>query len=220
MTAVPAPALEGRGLVCGYDGEEILRGVSIVLAAGELVVLLGPSGSGKTSLLNVLSGFTRPARGDVALDGAAVDPAGLSWSTLSLVPQALGLLGELTTTENVVLPARLAGTAPDEDAVEALLGRLDLGRLGARLPGQLSLGECQRVAVARAVSLRSRIVLADEPTSHQDERRARQVLAVLQDHSRTGGACLVASHDPAVVAAASRVLVLEEGRVRSPQSGR
>ncbi len=214
MSPVTRPVLEGRGLVCRYDGEAILRRASIALQAGELVVLLGPSGSGKTSLLNVLCGFTRPEDGSVCVDGAVVDPARLGWLTLSVMPQALGLLAELTAAENVALPVRLTGSGPQTDTVEDLLARLDLGQLGARRPGELSMGECQRVAVARALSLGSRIVLADEPTSHQDERRAQLVVGLLRDRCRLGAACLVASHDPGVIAAASRVLVLEDGRPR------
>ena len=211
--------MEGADIVCRFDGVDVLAGADIVVEPGELVVLLGPSGSGKSTLLNVLCGFARPDQGTVRFDGEEVDPAGLGWRSMALLPQALGLLEELTAAENIALPGRLAGrvfrgAGPGSGGdADALLTELDLAPLVERLPAQLSLGERQRVAVARAYALGPRVVLADEPTSHQDAARTASVLAVMRRHCLVGSACLVATHDEQVIAAADRVLKLSEGRI-------
>jgi putative ABC transport system ATP-binding protein len=191
-----------------------LRGATFTLEAGELVALVGPSGSGKTTLLNVLAGWEQPDDGTVTWDGRAVDAAALGWECLAVVPQRLGLLDALTIRENVTLPSRLA-TAPASDCRDdPRLTALGLDELADRLPAEVSLGEQQRAALARALARSPRLLLADEPTGHQDEQWARGVFAVLRDAARSGTACLVATHDGRVVAHVDRVLEIRDGHVR------
>ena len=191
-----------------------LRGVDLVLSVGEVVALVGPSGSGKSTLLNVLCGWERPDEGvvELATEFAATDPAALPWSELALVPQALGLLEDLPIRENVALPARLTGRGRAlADRVEALLRRFDLADLADRMPVETSLGEQQRAAVARAFALAPRLILADEPSSHQDARRATVVYEALREAAGEGAAVLVATHDEEAFDYIDRILEVREG---------
>jgi putative ABC transport system ATP-binding protein len=195
----------------GRERVAALRGVSLELRRGEVVALLGRSGSGKTTLLNCLLGWERPDSGTVSVPGIA-DPESAPWSEVAVVPQRFGLLEELTLADNVALPARLARMPdPRTAAVEALTA-LGLGALAARTPDEVSLGEQQRTAIARALVTRPAFLVADEPTGRLDEDLSVQVLTVLRDLcARAGTGALVASHDPLVVAHADRVLRLEDG---------
>jgi putative ABC transport system ATP-binding protein len=210
------PVLRARGLEKthrrGAEQVHALRGVGIEVRPGELVALLGRSGSGKTTLLNCLLGWERPDRGSVEVPGAA-DPAAAPWTTVAVVPQRFGLLDELGLADNVALAARLAALPrPREAAVEAL-GALRLAHLADRLPGEVSLGEQQRTALARALVVRPAFLVADEPTGQLDEELTGHVLTRLRVACAAGTGVLVASHDPAVVAAADRVVRLEDGRL-------
>ena len=209
-------ALRGTGLAKSYRrGREqvhALRGVDVQVAPGELVALLGRSGSGKSTLLNCLLGWERPDAGSVELPGG-VAPATAPWTTVAVVPQQFGLLEELTVAGNVALPARLAGDGDPQAAAADVLGALRLEHLADRLPAEVSLGEQQRTALARALVVRPAFVLADEPTGHLDEELTATVLDVLREACAGGTGVLVASHDPAVVASADRVLRLEDGRL-------
>ncbi|HSK36388.1 MAG TPA: ATP-binding cassette domain-containing protein [Actinomycetota bacterium] len=192
-----------------------MRGVDLALYPGELVALVGPSGSGKSSLLGVLAGWEPPDAGE--LSWAA--PAGLggpAWSELATVPQALGLLDDLTVRENVALPVRLrlGPRRAGEGRTEELLGLFGLADLADRSPSETSLGQQQRAAVARALVLTPQLVLADEPSAHQDAAWVHDVFAALRQvvHDR-GAACLVATHDPDALAFADRVLRLADGEL-------
>lgn len=185
---------------------------SFELAAGELTGLIGPSGSGKTTLLNILVGGDEPDEGHVS--GLSTDPA---WSELAVVPQALGLLPELTIEENIDLPRRL-GTAPDGD-VRTVMDRLGIAALADRSPDEVSLGEQQRAAVARALVASPRLLVADEPTSHQDELNVERVTAALRAMAEGGSAVFVATHDPRVMEQCDRVLRMRDGIVTSDRPG-
>jgi putative ABC transport system ATP-binding protein len=208
MTAV----LEVRDLARRYRrGTEVVRaldGVTLELHAGELVALTGPSGSGKTSLLHVLVGWEQPDGGSVRW----AFPDGARWQDLAVLPQRLGLMEEVTIRENVTLPVRLAPGRSSEPA-EPLLAELGLADLADRLPAEVSLGEQQRAALARALVLRPRVLLADEPTGHQDEGWTRAVVSALRERCAAGMAVLAASHDPQVLEAVDRVLVMDDGRL-------
>lgn len=193
----------------------VARGVGSVdveVAAGEVVALLGPSLTGKTTLLHVLAGWSRPAAGAVTWLGSEEVPP---WSTLAVVPQDIALIEELTVGENVGLAlaagerASGAGTsrtavAPDHPVVE----RLDVGALWTRGGYEISVGERQRTMVARALVGSPAIVVADEPTAHQDARRAEVVLALLRERAAAGAAVVLATRDPDVAAIADRTLEL------------
>lgn len=197
----------------GASSREVLAGLDLSVGAGEIVALVGRSGSGKTTLLTLVAGFDQPDAGSVAHPGG--DDG--SWGELAVLPQSLGLLDELTVAENVLLPLRLAGIAPTPEADE-LLDRLGIAHLADRYPPEVSLGEQQRTALARAAVLRPQLLVADEPVSHQNGAWAREMMALVVDLAAGGTACLLATHDEVAVEAAHRVLELHDGRLRHVRS--
>ena len=215
------PLVEARGVDKSYrrgaERVHALREVSLALYPGELVALVGPSGPGKSSLLGVLAGWEAPDAGQLvwspALSGSGAD---LPWSELAMVPQALGLLDDLSVRENVALPLRLGRPDGRDGAgrgrTEELLDQFGLGELADRSPSETSLGQQQRAAVARALVCGPQLVLADEPSAHQDAAWVADVFAALRHatHERSG-ACLVATHDPDALRFADRVLSLVDG---------
>ena len=215
-----AGLLRARGLSKTYRrGEErvhALRGAGLDLQPGELVALVGPSGSGKSTLLNVLCGWEPADEGSMRWTAALADhpPARLRWAELALIPQALGLLEELTVEENVLLPARLAGrrrqlAGPGRE----LLRRFGIDHLARRYPRLTSLGEQQRCAAARALLLRPALLLADEPTAHQDARWTDVIFTGFRELLRGGSACLIATHNPETWGYADRILTMRDGEL-------
>ena len=199
----------------GREQVHALRGVSIEVAPGEVVALLGRSGSGKTTLLNCLLGWEHPDRGAVEVPGSGV-PAEAPWSTIAVVPQRFGLLEELTLADNVALPARLAGLGDPRAAAIETLEVLRLGHLVDRMPEEVSLGEQQRTAIARALVVRPQFLVADEPTGRLDEELSTHVLTTMREvYAARGTGVLIASHDPVVVAASDRVVRLSDGLVEN-----
>jgi putative ABC transport system ATP-binding protein len=147
------------------------------------------------------------------MDG--VDPGAPSWDVLAIAPQRLGLLTELSIRENVELPLRLAAGAhwPDHERVNSALAAFGLHHLAHRMPWEVSLGEQQRTALARALVVAPRLLLADEPTGHQDAAWATGVMERLAKATASGTSLLVASHDEEVIARAPRCLELHDGRL-------
>jgi ABC-type lipoprotein export system ATPase subunit len=217
------PLLEARALEKTYrrgaERVHAVAGIDLALFPGELVALVGPSGSGKSSLLGVLAGWEPPDAGQ--LTWAASGRGAPGWAELATVPQALGLLDDLSVRENVALPVRLSlgRRRATEGRTEELLGLFGLAELADRSPSETSLGQQQRAAVARALVLTPQLVLADEPSAHQDAAWVHDVFAALRQvvHDR-GAACLVATHDPDALRFADRVLHLADGELteRSP----
>jgi putative ABC transport system ATP-binding protein len=200
----------------GEEAVHALDGVDLTVVAGEFVALVGPSGSGKSTLLALLCGWETADGGSLAYAGvlAGHDPASLGWSELALVPQALGLVPDLSLLDNVLLPARLRGRLRDaEPRAHRLLEDFGLDHLVDRYPHQASLGEQQRVAVARALLLGPAVLLADEPTAHQDRGHADVLLDAFTAHARAGAAVLIATHDEVAWSRAGRVLSMRDGRV-------
>ena len=184
-----------------------LDDVSFSIGRGELVGLSGPSGSGKSTLVHLLLGWDRPDVGDIRRS----DELGDGWGALATIPQDLGLLPELTARQNIALAQRIDGRH-DVD-IMGLLDELDMIELADRRPDELSLGEQQRVAVARALACSPDLVVADEPTAHQDERRADTVIQMLAHVATRGGAVIVATHDERLLDRVDRVLELFDGRL-------
>ena len=197
-----------------------LGGVSLELAAGEFVAVVGPSGCGKSTLLHLCGGMDRATAGTVDVDGVALadldDEAltGLRRGRVGFVFQFFNLLPTLTLAENIALPLLLAGVPAAAGAARARVAAAGVG-LGHRLahyPSQVSGGELQRAAVARAVVHRPALVIADEPTGNLDTDNGRRVLGVLQTvNGDTGVAVLLATHDRAIAVAADRVVRLRDG---------
>lgn len=210
--------LEATGLekvfVRGSEHVRALAGVSFSLHAAEVVGLTGPSGSGKTTLLNVLSGWERADAGTIALPRAALAPPGGEppWHELAMLPQDLALFDELSIGQNVRLPLRLRKTDGALDAAR-LIDELGLTDAEARFPREAALGEQQRAALARALVLRPRVLLADEPTAHQDEGWTKAVMAAIRSNASGGTACLVATHDLDATPFLDRVLTMRDGRL-------
>lgn len=193
----------------------VLNDVDLQVASGEIVVITGRSGAGKTTLLTIASGWDHPDRGTADLPGGQSGAA--RWSDIAVVPQGLALLEELTILENITLPHRLAGGAgrgraaqPDRPATD-LMRQLGIDHLAARYPDEVSLGEQQRAAIARAMVAAPRLLVADEPIAHQNEELARTVMSALRDladHFDHRTACLVATHNDQAFAVADRVMDL------------
>ena len=213
----------GRGAGRWYRrraGPEVvaLDGVSLDVSPGEFVGLTGPSGSGKSTLLHLLAGLDTPTSGRVDLVGEALSSAGerararLRLEHVGIVFQRFHLLASLTARSNVALPLVELGLGRRErrERAEAVLDRVGLADRAGHRPGELSGGEAQRVAVARALVADPDLVLADEPTGELDSEAGARVVELLADVA-TDRAVLVASHDPAVVDAADRTHRLRDG---------
>lgn len=218
------PTLQARGLRrvygTGDSRVEALAGVSLEVAAGEFLAVVGPSGCGKTTLLQLCGGMDRATAGTVAVDGVALgdldDDAltALRRESVGFVFQFFNLLPTLTLGENIALPLLLAGVPPAVTVTRAreAAERVGLGHRLAHYPGQVSGGELQRAAVARAVIHQPALLIADEPTGNLDSETGRRVLEVLRTmHRETGVALLLATHDPLIAGAADRVLTLRDG---------
>jgi putative ABC transport system ATP-binding protein len=213
--------LEANGLSKAYRrGDEVVHAlddVSLTLRAGELVGLVGRSGSGKTTLLNVIAGWEHADGGTI--DRAGTDPAIPGWDELAVVPQKLGLFDELSVRENLEYPARLHGRLEELGGrVDELMEDLGIAHLAARYPKETSLGEQQRTAVARALVLAPTLVLADEPTGHQDAASERRVLEAFGRAAAEGGSCLIATHNASLAPRLDRVLEMADGRLAAPSS--
>lgn len=222
-----APLLEATGIDKSYprhDGiVEVLRGCGLRLDQGEAVAVMGPSGSGKSTLLNIVGGLDWPDAGTVSHRGGLLDladPRAMSvWRTagVGFVFQFHFLLPDFTARENLLLPvqARRRVGAADRDRADRLLDAMGLAQRATHLPGELSGGEQQRVAVARAFMNRPDIVLADEPFGNLDREKGAQLGDLLFGLRRDEGTALViVTHDPALAGRADRTLVLEGGRLR------
>jgi len=193
----------------------VLRGVDLAVEPGELVTLSGPSGSGKSALITLLCGFDQPDKGVIEVCGRSLTSPP-SWQLCAVLPQALGLAGELTLAENIALPLRLDPARrgdPVGDAVDELMVELGVDGLGDRYPAEVSFGQQQRAALARAVIAGPTVLLADEPTAHLDHRSAPAAVRLLRRAADAGSAVLIATHHDLVHRAADRTLVLDEGRI-------
>ena len=214
------PAIEARSLYRFFRaGEEetlALCGVSLTVAAGEMVAVVGPSGSGKSTLLHLLAGLDEPDGGSVHVQGQRMshesEPvrARLRARAIGVLFQSGNLLQHLTASGNLRIAQRLAGTARPRNSTE-ILSSLGLRSSADAYPADLSGGELARVGLAVALAGDPLVILADEPTGELDANAESAVLAMLADRADRGAAIVVASHSPAVAAAADRVITLNDG---------
>jgi lipoprotein-releasing system ATP-binding protein len=225
MTAI-LEARDVRKVFTGGDGGEIrvLDGVDLVVARGEMVAVVGASGAGKSTLLQVLGALERPTAGDVLLAGTAVSTvadaelAALRNRSVGFVFQFHHLLKEFTALENVMMPLRIAGVAVREarERGEALLARVGLAARMQHRPGELSGGEQQRTAVARALAAAPPLVLADEPSGNLDHANAEALHDLFASLAADMGVGLVVvTHNRSLASRAQRILLLEDGRLHA-----
>jgi putative ABC transport system ATP-binding protein len=200
-----------------YDGTEVLNVSRWRAGQGAQWLIIGPSGSGKTTLLHVLAGILRPTAGSVNIAGqdlAALKPAGLDrfrGRHIGIVLQRLHLMPSLTVARNLLLAQYLAGVPQDGTRVREVLASLDVSDKADAYPHELSFGQAQRVAVARAVVNKPKLLLADEPTSNLDDARCAQAFGLLESQARACGATLVvATHDQRIKARMSNHYDLTE----------
>ncbi len=197
-----------------------LAGVDLVLRRGTFTAVMGPSGSGKSTLLSCAAGLDRPTAGRILIGGEDVTDwdedrrTRLRRERIGFVFQGFHLLPYLSATQNVALPARLAGHKPDRAKVRHLLERVGLGDRAHHLPGSMSGGQQQRVAIARALVADPEVVLADEPTGALDSATARQILSLLRSSvTEMGQTVMMVTHDPVAASYADEVVFLVDGRV-------
>jgi len=211
-----AVLLSARGLVKSYrrGPEEVhaLAGATFDLYPGEVVGLIGPSGSGKTTLLNLIVGWEDAESGSIEWSGQHVPAADRLWNDLAIVPQRLGLIDELSVAENIRLPLRL-GQQAAKDQAQHLMNELGLAQFADRIPTEISLGEQQRTGLARALVCAPRLLLADEPTGHQDAVWGRGVLRALRRAADVGTTSLIATHNEEVLKYVDRVLAIKDGHL-------
>jgi putative ABC transport system ATP-binding protein len=202
-----------------------LDGASLAVSPGEVVAVVGPSGSGKSTLLHCAAGILRPDAGQIVFDGQRVERmsesarSALRRSAFGFVFQFGQLVPELTAAENIALPVMLGGTSRRGALAEAKrwLAQLDLAAVAGKRPGELSGGEGQRVAVARALAHRPRVVFADEPTGSLDSLSGELVMNLLVGLAGDEGAAIViVTHDARTAAYARRDVVVRDGRIVTP----
>ncbi len=204
----------------------ILRGASLWLNAGEAVGLIGPSGSGKSTMMAILAGLERPTRGSVAVAGRDLttmsedDLALFRRHHIGIVFQSFHLIPTMTALENVAIPLELAGRADAFEVAQAQLEQVGLAERFAHYPSQLSGGEQQRVAMARAFAPVPKVVLADEPTGNLDNKTGAAVIDIMfAMRAQQGTTLLLITHDSALAQRCDRVLSMDDGRVFGTVAG-
>ncbi|GGZ28228.1 ABC transporter ATP-binding protein [Streptomyces olivaceoviridis] len=223
MTPPPGTLLTAENLRKSYGPTVALDGAAFSIHPGEVVAVMGPSGSGKSTLLHCLAGIVPPDSGSITYDGrelAGMNDAGrsaLRRSEFGFVFQFGQLVPELTCVENVALPLRLNGTSRKEAERSALswMERLEVDDLKDKRPGEVSGGQGQRVAVARALVTGPRVLFADEPTGALDSLNGERVMELLTDAARsTNAAVVLVTHEARVAAYSDREIVVRDGRSR------
>ncbi len=223
--AEPAIRMHDVSLVLGEGASrvEVLKKINLEIAAGEATGIVGPSGSGKTTLLMVLAGLETVDSGEVTIAGTTI--TGLSEDRIAafrgrnvgIVFQSFHLIPNMTALENVAVPLELAGRTDAFELARAELAAVGLADRVTHYPGELSGGEQQRVAVARALAPGPRILIADEPTGNLDQATGKQIADLLLSKSAERGTTLVlVTHDPSLAARCTRQVAMRSGRIETP----
>ena len=211
-------------LASGGRPVEVLTRVSLEVPAGQFLAVAGPSGSGKSTLLGLIAGLDQPTSGSITVAGIEITRLGedalarYRRDTVGYVFQAYHLIPTLSALENVAVPLELAGEPDALARAEALLAQVGLADRAHHYPVQLSGGEQQRVAVARAVCRRPRLLLADEPTGNLDSGTGKQIIDLLVElNERLQNTLVLVTHDGALAAHADRIVTLRDGRIVSDE---
>jgi putative ABC transport system ATP-binding protein len=201
----------------------ILHPLDLRVPAGQRLAIVGPSGSGKSTLIGLMAGLDQPSTGEILIDGTDITKLGedalarLRGRVIGFVFQFFHLVPSLTAFENVLVPMEIAGRRHATERAKSLLDEVGLGGRGHHYPSQLSGGEQQRVAVARALSNEPAVIMADEPTGNLDSTNGQHVIDLLFDvHARRGTTLILVTHDAALAARADVQLSLRDGRVVAP----
>jgi len=205
----------------GDNAVDAVRGVSLTVAAGELVAVMGPSGSGKSTLMHMLAGLDGPTSGEITIAGTAISRLGdnaltkLRRGQIGFVFQFFNLLPMLTAEENILLPLSIAGRKPERGWLEEVVRTVGLESRLSHRPSELSGGQQQRVAIARAVITRPTVMFADEPTGNLDSTTSGEILELLRRSvDEYGQTTVMVTHDPNAAAIADRVLFLADGQIQ------
>ncbi len=212
-----------KAYVIGEAEVEVLKDVSFDVAVGKFAVVCGPSGAGKTTLLNIISGIDRPSRGDITVFGEALADkdedflADFRCNDVGFVFQAYNLVSTLTVAENVAFPMEWQRKPAEEieERVAQLLDVVGLQHRASHFPAQLSGGEQQRVAFARALANDPRLLLADEPTGNLDAENGKRIIQILRMLKAEGKTVIVSTHDTQITRFADQKLLLSKGQVTS-----
>ena len=206
----------------GTEDLTILDAVSMVIPDGEFVAVTGASGSGKSTLLGLIAGLDAPTSGDISIDGDSVtamtedDLATLRSRKIGFIFQSFHLIPSLTAFENVLIPMEILGLKDAKKRAQELLIDVDLTNRGHHYPTELSGGEQQRIAIARAFANQPKILLADEPTGNLDSRNGSHIFDLMTDlHSKNNVTLILVTHDQFLAEKAQRQIILKDGRVLS-----
>jgi len=222
------PVLVARGLHKSFGHTQALRGVDVEVLGREVLAVMGPSGSGKSTLLHCLAGVLVPDAGEVFFADGPVsalserDRSRLRLTKFGFVFQFGQLLPDLSAADNVAMPLLLAGIGRSQARKRAheWLDRFGLAQVAAKVPGEMSGGQAQRVAVARAMVTEPRVLFADEPTGSLDSLAAEQVMAAMIEQVRlTGTAVVLVTHDPRTASYADREVIVRDGRISDAYDG-
>jgi len=230
LTGIHDDVIRLAGVTKAYQAsaQPALAGVSLSVAAGEVVAVIGPSGSGKSTLLNLVAGLDRPTAGTVTVAGRRIDTLGegalarFRARHVGIVFQFFNLLDDLTVQDNVLLPAQLAGASRRQARARAgeLLERMGIGEQRDAYPARLSGGQRQRVAIARALVNSPELLLADEPTGALDTASGQEIGRLLRELNAGGQTLVLVTHDPALAQRyAARTVQLVDGQVATATAG-